>query len=239
MVVFDATLLLVLLSAKTAVSLDSRTGNPIERGRERVDFLLVELSKKRTQIIIPTPALAEILVWSGPAGPEYLKIINAAAAFRVVPFEEKAAIEVAEMTREELKRGVPRDRNLTLAKLKYDRQIVAIARVVGASAIYTDDVDLKKVARRSDIHVVSLDQLPLPPDEPIEAPNLFEEVEEDDEEESVAELEEAGGQQQSAAAQPRPAIPSDGQDAGVRHEPTEIREGTPAPSQEPSAADEV
>lgn len=48
------------------------------------------------------------------------------------------------------------------SKIKYDRQIAAIARVRQASAIYTDDNGLAQTAERLGIHVVRLVDLPLP-----------------------------------------------------------------------------
>ena len=50
----------------------------------------------------------------------------------------------------------------TWAKLKYDRQIVAIAKVVGASAIYSDDKDIRILAADAGIPVVGIADLELP-----------------------------------------------------------------------------
>ena len=64
------------------------------------------------------------------------------------PFETRAAIEVALMTRN-AKSGGDKKGGLDApwAKVKFDRQIVAIAKVVQASAIYTDDGDIVSIAR--------------------------------------------------------------------------------------------
>jgi hypothetical protein len=50
------------------------------------------------------------------------------------------------------------------AKVKFDRQIVAIARVAQASAIYTDDKNLAATAKRLNIPCFGLPDLPLPPE---------------------------------------------------------------------------
>ena len=50
------------------------------------------------------------------------------------------------------------------AKIKFDRQIVAIGRVVQASAIYTDDQNLANTAKRVNIPALGLPDLPLPPE---------------------------------------------------------------------------
>ena len=50
------------------------------------------------------------------------------------------------------------------AKVKYDRQIIAIARVAQASAIYSDDKGIQALAKAADIQVIGLADLPLPPE---------------------------------------------------------------------------
>ena len=48
-------------------------------------------------------------------------------------------------------------------KVKFDRQIVAIARVAQATTIYSDDKDVEKLGRAAGIHVIKIASLPLPP----------------------------------------------------------------------------
>ena len=49
-------------------------------------------------------------------------------------------------------------------KVKYDRQIVAIAKVAEATAIYSDDKGIRSIAKSVDIPVISFADLPLPPE---------------------------------------------------------------------------
>jgi len=49
-----------------------------------------------------------------------------------------------------------------LGKVKYDRQIVAIAKANGASEIYSEDPDIVKIAAPLGIKVVSVCNLSLP-----------------------------------------------------------------------------
>ena len=132
MVVFDTTVLLPILWPGAPIPIHPQTGKPVERFRDRIDHLVARLEQNRTKIIIPTPVLSEILVRAGTAGPDYLAQINAKAVFRTVAFDERAAVEVAAMTRKALdasdKRGGV---DGTWNKIKYDRQIVAIAKVEG------------------------------------------------------------------------------------------------------------
>jgi len=48
--------------------------------------------------------------------------------------------------------------------VKYDRQIVAVAKVCGATTIYSDDKDVRTLAKTVKIDVIGLADLPLPPE---------------------------------------------------------------------------
>jgi hypothetical protein len=164
MVVFDATILLPLLSPNVPAPMDPATGKPVEYYKERIDFLIAELERTRTKVIMPTPALSEILVHADRAGPEYLNQIEQSSVFKIEPFDERAAIEVALMTRDAIKAGDKRGGvNATWAKVKFDRQIVAIAKVNNASAIYSDDEGVKAFAKLAGINAIGILELPLPP----------------------------------------------------------------------------
>ena len=121
-----------------------QTSEPVERYRDRVDHLVTHLEQNRTKIIIPTPALSEILVRAGAAGPEYLAQINSQSVFRIVAFDERDAVEVAAMTRKSIDSSGDKRGGVdgTWNKIKYDRQIVAIAKVEGVTALYSDDLGI-------------------------------------------------------------------------------------------------
>jgi hypothetical protein len=165
MVVFDSTTLLLLLSPTVPAPVDPMTQKPVAYARERIDYLVKELEKSRTKIIIPTPALSEILVRAGSAGPSYLDRINSSAAFRIVALDQRAAAEVAARTRDAIAAGNKRgDAQGTWAKVKYDRQIVAIPKVEAADTIYSDDEDVRRLANQAGIAVIKISELPLPPE---------------------------------------------------------------------------
>jgi hypothetical protein len=166
MVVFDATTLLCLLDPEAKAPTDPETGEPITRVKERIEFLVRELQSAREKIIVPTPALSELLVRTGDAGPEYLDILGRSAVFKIVDFDQRAAVEVAAATREALNTGSKKGGSeSSWAKIKFDRQIIAIARVEGASTIYSDDGDIVRFSKNSGIIVVRLCDLPLPPED--------------------------------------------------------------------------
>jgi predicted nucleic acid-binding protein len=163
MVLFDATVLSLLLHPGAKPPLDYK-GNPIERCRERVEHFVETLDQSKTKVIIPTPALSELLVIAGPDGPKYLDEITSRSCFKISDFDQRAAIEAAIQIRDAKKAGDKRQgAEATWAKAKFDRQIVAIAKVEGVQTIYSDDEDVQKYGRSLGIEVKGVESLPLPP----------------------------------------------------------------------------
>jgi hypothetical protein len=166
MVVIDATFLLLMLRPGTPVPVGAN-GRPVDRPKERIEHLVEHLGKARTRILIPTPALSEALVRAGAAASQLIvDHLQRYSVFQIEPFDTRAAIEVAAMTRGALARGRKRENPAaTWAKVKYDRQIVAIAKVAGATTIYSDDGDIRTIANEAKIAVVGIAELPLPPED--------------------------------------------------------------------------
>lgn len=162
MAVIDASILMLFLRPDVPVPA------AIDRPLERVEYLVKRLEKAREKIIIPSPALAEVLVRaSATLSLELVEKINGYNVFRIEPFDTRAAIEVAAMTRDALDGGGRKNTSAaTYAKLKYDRQIVAIAKVMQATTIYSDDRHIRTLGKRAKIDVVGLADLPLPPADP-------------------------------------------------------------------------
>lgn len=160
MVVFDASILLFVLEENVKAS--------VPNARERVEYLIDTLSDLGEKIIIPTPALSECLVHAGPAGPAYLNIIHQQSCFRVASFDERAAIEAAARTFEARQRGQRKGGHpeVSKAKIKFDRQIVAIAKVEGATAVYSDDGDVIDYAIEAGLDGYRLSDLQERPKEP-------------------------------------------------------------------------
>lgn len=173
MAVFDATALLHFLEPGAPAAIDPTTNAPVTDAKARIDHLIHTLEQQRDTIIIPTPALSEVLVHADAAGPGYLAILNRHACFRIAPFDQRAAVELAAMTREALGAGdVRAGTQATKAKLKFDRQIIAIARVEGHTTVYSDDEDIAKLATPLELSVIPMYQLPLPPEDPQQALDL-------------------------------------------------------------------
>jgi len=166
MVVIDATMLMLLFRSDVPARINDSKGKPIDHVKDRLDYLIKTLDGIKSKIVIPTPVLGELLVRAtAQETQEILDEINRLAVFRIEPFETRAAIELAVMTRSALAGGDKKaGSEAPWAKVKFDRQIVAIARVVQASAIYTDDENLTATAGLVNIPTFGLGDLQLPPE---------------------------------------------------------------------------
>lgn len=155
MVVFDANFLIYFLDPKIKDGVGSNPG---------IDFLVATIQKSGERIVVPTPALSELLVKAGDAGPKYLEIVARSKFFRIAEFGERAAVEAAALTREAIAHGDKRGATpeADWAKVKFDRQILAIARVLGAKTIYTNDDQLTKHAIAAGIDAIRSDGLSKP-----------------------------------------------------------------------------
>ena len=165
-VVIDTSMLLLFLRPNTPVPRDRDGKLAPKYARERVDNLIAELEKSKTTVVVPSPALAEILVRAThEEARAIVAVMNKSAVFDIVSFDERAAIELADIMRTELAelgRKKLRAEAETWAKLKFDRQIIAIAKVCGASTIYAHDEGIQTVAARVGIKVQRFEDLPLP-----------------------------------------------------------------------------
>jgi predicted nucleic acid-binding protein len=153
LVVFDTTFLVLLL-------------DPQVKGTGAVDVrishLVATLDKQKAKIVVPTPALSEVLIGAADAAPAYLEILSRHSRFRIAPFGERAAVEAAARHREAIGRGDKKEGSSNWAKVKFDRQIVAIARIEGAERIYSNDDDIERLGKKDGIDVIRLDKLALP-----------------------------------------------------------------------------
>ena len=177
LVAFDSSFLIPLFNARYG---DRGALNP------RIAYLISTLDRAKATIVIPTPALSELLIGAGEAAPRYLKIISMSARFRVASFEMRAAVEVAEIHRHAIGRGDKKEGLPSWAKVKHDRQILAVALIENATRLYSDDGDLKSLAIGSPIEVLAIEDLPEPPFGPAEPPvsvqtrSLFDPPEDED-----------------------------------------------------------
>jgi PIN domain len=159
MVVFDNSIFCLTLHP------DAKPRSTVDRVEDRIQYLMETLRDNREVAIIPAPVLSEFLVFAGKAAPDYLSKIRESSFLRIEPFDERAAIELADREISARAKGNKRGSAPTSdwQKVKFDRQIVAIALVHKASTIYSDDPDIAAHGKDCGVNVLALADLPLPP----------------------------------------------------------------------------
>ena len=176
MVVLDTSVLLLLLDPNAKPPNDPSTGAPLGQAAARIEHLIDTLTTANEKIVIPTPVFSELLVLAGDAAPKYVQRLNGTSAFRIAPFDQKAAIEAAIMHRDALRRGSTRidaaKPDTTRTKIKFDRQIVAIAKTEGARIVYSDDEDVISYAKKAGLDALRTADLDRPPVDPQQAMNF-------------------------------------------------------------------
>lgn len=147
----------------------------VPRAKDRIDYFLGGIHGAGKQIVIPAPALSELLIAVGHSRKEILKQLTSNPKFKIASFDVLAALELALMA-EAIRAATGHkkgDAGGTWAKVKFDRQIVAIAKANNVSTIYSEDRDIRNLAASQKITVKSVADLPLPP-RPYEGKMLFE-----------------------------------------------------------------
>lgn len=113
--------------------------------------------------MIPTPVLSEMMVRADSAGSEYYRQLNNTSRFKIAPFDARAAIEAGLTQSAAIKAGDKRSGlDGPWAKIKFDRQIVAISAVQHADEIISDDNGLRNLAASFNIPSISVIDLPIP-----------------------------------------------------------------------------
>lgn len=166
MVLLDATAFSLLVNPSAKAPNDPVTGVPISDAAKRFEFLRSQIEKSNSTIVIPTPALAEVLVSVGDAAPTVIERLNRSARFRIANFDALAAVELAAMTRDAIRAGDKKQgASESWQKVKIDRQIIAIARVNQVERIYSDDQGVKHFAQLLGLSVIQTWEMPLPPED--------------------------------------------------------------------------
>jgi len=145
-VLFGANVLLLVIQPDARPPIDPATSKMLDHAPERFDHLLRRLNAERTNVLIPAPELTEVLCIAKAAQTRLVDLLQR-DPFRVVAFDTRAAIECADLmafhlAQKDRARNVPGAR----AKIKFDRQIVAIGKANGVTEIFSDDEDVRKKA---------------------------------------------------------------------------------------------
>lgn len=162
MVVFDTSFLALAFDGEYGVPIDPSTGEPLTRCAERINHLILTLSTSKRRILIPTPVLAEYLVEGGQDKDKRLQIFAGSRVFSIAAFDQRAAIECAMIEDGDSKKNRKLTPGETKAKVKFDRQVIAITKANRVQTLYTGDTTLAKHATENGINVVLTWEVPLP-----------------------------------------------------------------------------
>ena len=164
MAVLDATILVCLIDPNARVPKDPETGEEIKSAKARIIGLIKQLERSKQLIVIPTPALSEAIIRiSSKESNSLVEELNGYSNIHLAPFDFIAALELAEITRRTLDdQELQPASNSSRAKLKFDRQILAITITQGEDVIYSDDQELCKFAQRLGLETIGLHQIPIP-----------------------------------------------------------------------------
>jgi hypothetical protein len=166
MLLLDATAFSLMVNPDARAPNDPATGQPVKDANKRFQFLKTQIEKSSNTILIPTPALAEVLVKIGDSAPNVIELLNKSGRFRIADFDQRAAVELAAMTREAIRAGDKKGGSPEpWQKVKLDRQIIAIARTNQVERIYSDDKGVKHFAEMIGMVVVQTWEMPLPPED--------------------------------------------------------------------------
>lgn len=156
-IIFDTNILVQAITGmKDGCKLsDPENGIEIPDPSRRVEALIDMVESSGGSVIIPTPVLAEYLVGIDKKEHQtHLKLIQQQACFEIASFDEIAALECAQMPSiKELKLMMQSD---TANKVKFDRQIIAIAKSLNVDEVWTHDKGVFKRCKEMGIVVKSL-----------------------------------------------------------------------------------
>ncbi len=158
----DATFLIELVDGGFADA-----GSAVSKGGKqdlegRLALLLQEWTSRRTRLIIPAPAFAEASVRDPAKAQRLAETLRRGTYVSIAAFGHAAAIECADLMRRIHTKKAELNSVITRSKIKFDLQILAIARVANADALYVGDAQLKERARTEGMRAISFSDLPKP-----------------------------------------------------------------------------
>lgn len=158
-IVLDSSALVYLSDPTASAPIDPATGKPVAHCQERIEGLLEDMDDSGAHLILPTPVLSEVLIREQTRRAEALAVLSNSKAIQIVPFDVQAAVENAALRRGKLSRKA---RGETKKEVSFDLQIMAIARVVNADLVLTDDDQLRKRCEKAGMRVIGIADLPVP-----------------------------------------------------------------------------
>jgi predicted nucleic acid-binding protein len=118
--------------------------------------LIDETQKSRGRIVIPAPALSEFAV---RARKEEIQFLLEEKIFQIAPFDTRAALECGAIYKTWL---TGQSKNERKSKIKFELQILSIAKVNNATLLITNDHQLRTMSARYGILVKNVEDIALP-----------------------------------------------------------------------------
>lgn len=153
-VLIDTNALIKLLDPRTAIEVSVR-----------LKGLLEDIDRTNGQLFIPVQVVGEYISGADQAGQEVLAKLLGNRRIKVASFDHVAAVECAMMDKTANASGhkrAPLTRDVSWQKVKVDRQIVAIARVLRVDRIISTDGDISRIAKAVGIPCAAVEDLPIP-----------------------------------------------------------------------------
>lgn len=163
-IAFDNTFLSLFLSKSSRARPNPASGAPTLYLNERIESLIDKIDNERGKVYIPAPCLAEALCYR-KSGIGIIETINCSECLEIVPFDQKAAIELSAIAKSKQKeiKDIRSMYGRTWQQVKVDVQVVAIAKAYGASKLCSDDDPQSNIAALCGLEVVHTWDLPLSP----------------------------------------------------------------------------
>lgn len=164
MVVFDTNFLVLLMQEDPPPVVHPETKAEVANVRERIEYLIERLHKTRTKIIIPTPVLAELLIRFADRTEEIVDVLRQTYRFEFAAFDTAAAIETGMVLFKHRRAGDKKGGSSeSWTKVRFDRQIVSIAKSRNAVAVYSTDEQVRKYTEDLGMKAISVWDLDEPP----------------------------------------------------------------------------
>lgn len=159
MIVVDTNFLVLMIDPASTQNQNQRA--------ERVRYFIRETSKSSEVIVIPAPALTELVAGRARRVEEIVETIRGFRVMEIQAFDTVIAIETGERIAG-VQARIPEDQRLPGWKvaMKYDAMVASTALVRGARAIVTTDEGFGKYLEGTPVSILHIDDLPLPPEDP-------------------------------------------------------------------------
>jgi hypothetical protein len=166
-VCFDSNCFAVLIDKASSSLYGTDKTQPIKYAKERMQHFI---KNERPTILVPMPIYTETLLISSIDKEIFDEHLFSNSYFILAPYDVRAASIHGTIEKSRNRTDKRGGRNETMAKLKFDRQILSICKANEIDFIFSTDTDFYKDAALYGITIKCPSTLDLPPD--IRQPSL-------------------------------------------------------------------